>query len=87
MDEKERKIEQFFYDIATYANENWKCYADMDELFQSATAWYESFRFDPNCHDMQTLLGNLKEDVDNGSETAKEFYDELIGMINGKEEV
>ena len=86
MDKKERKIKQLFYDIATYANKNWKCCADMSERFQAVVDWYDAFRIEPNGHDMQTLLNNLKEDVDNGSSDAQKFYEELIGMINESEE-
>lgn len=87
MDEKEHRIKQLLYNIAVYANKNWKCCADMFEMFQAVVDWYEVFQIEPNGHDMKTLLNNLKEDVDNGSETAKKFYDELSSMINGKEKV
>lgn len=82
----EMEIKKLFYNIAVYANKNWKTCASQYEMFQAVIDWYDAFRIEPNGHDMQTLLDNLKEDVDNGGSDAQKFYDELNKII-GKVEV
>ena len=84
---KDMEIKQLFYNIAVYGNTNWKYYGSMPEVIRMATDYYNSYLSNPNGHDIETLLNNLKEDADNGNENAQKFYDELSGMINGKEEV
>lgn len=81
----EMEIKRLFYNIAIYANRNWKACASQYEIFQYVIDWYDAFRIEPKGHDIQTLLGNLKEDADNGNENAQKFYDELSSMINESE--
>lgn len=83
----EMDIKKLFYRIAVYGNFHWKACMSQSELFDATNQYYEDFIAEPNGHTMKTLIENLREDALNGSGDAKEYMDQLTGLVNMESEV
>ena len=79
---------EFFYDLAVYANENWKGNFTPKEIAVNAylyTCDCQCSTFEEPVGSMFTLLRNLGEDYNNGSEEEDYYLTQLIEYLNGKE--
>lgn len=70
----------FFYDVAVYANTNWaKGTFTPKEVAENAYFYTVDFE---NCNSsIETLIENLAEDRNNGSEEADRLLTELLDMM------
>lgn len=75
----------FWWDIATYGNENWKGGFTPKEVAENAYAFLLEWQLSMSNHkvnySIDSLIELLKEDVINGSEEAKEFLDTINEQI------
>lgn len=69
------------YGIAEYANKNWRSFSTPREI--AWTVYNELWEIENEEYDnIDYLIEQLQEDVDNGSEEAAEFLDELDFYID-----
>lgn len=75
----------FWYDVAEYANENWKGGFTPKEVAENAYVylleWQMSLMNHKVTYQLKSLIELLREDVINGSEEAKEFLDTINEQI------
>ena len=75
----------FFYDIATYANENWRGKLSPKEVACNAydylCEYNVSIEQDKPTYTMQELYNLLEDDCKNGSEEAKEFLEKITDLV------
>jgi hypothetical protein len=71
----------FFYDLAQYANENWRGKFSPREVAEHAYIYTmemeHSIMHDEPSHTIQDLKDQLYEDMRNGSVRAKELYERI----------
>ena len=71
----------FWYDVAEYANENWKGGFSPKEVAENAyeylCEWEFTMKVGVVTPTIETLMEQLHEDLINGNEKAEEFHDEI----------
>lgn len=82
----------FWWDIATYGNENWKGGFSSKEVAENAyeylCEWEATERVGVPTSTIETLMEQLHEDLVNGNEKAEEFLDEMKYQLRKvKEEI
>lgn len=71
-----------FYDIAQYANANWKCHMTEREIVKHAYELWDTYQISdgvcPFEQEIETLIENLEEDYrETKDEQVKEWLDKL----------
>ena len=74
-----------FYMIAEYANDHWNCKSTPMEIAQGAYDWFIEYQMSVMAKEptwnIKALLNQLKDDAENGSESAKEFAMKIENSI------
>lgn len=77
---------EFWYDVAEYANANWKYKGTPKEIAMAAFEYRECWQISLHQHNLEytlcKLCTQLKEDADNGDADAKRFFDTIMAKAN-----
>lgn len=76
---------EFFYDVAVYANENWRGKFTPKEIAVNAYLYTQdalASTSDTPQGSIVTLIEQLVEDMSNGSKEAERYYDKLLEWLD-----